>query len=348
MKKYLILYSTLIFSLFICGCGENGQDKPDPATADRAAKPAYALVIHGGAGVILKENMTPEREQAYLDKLNEALDIGERILRAGGTSLDAVQRTIMHMEDSELFNAGKGAVFNHEGKNEMDASIMEGKDLRAGAIGGVSNIMNPIVAARAVMEKSPHVMLTGKGAEEFARLQGIEQVDPSYFFTERRMEALKKALEADREKSVGKETGPDDRKHGTVGACALDQFGNLVAGTSTGGMTNKKWNRIGDSPVIGAGNYANNRTCAVSATGHGEFFIRYTVAHDISALMEYKGLSLQDASDEVVMDKLVDAGGSGGIVAVDREGNIAMTFNSPGMYRGYARPGERVVKIYGD
>ncbi len=339
----LTFFITLFF--MIAGCAPNSDRQGAGKNGVPSGKPAYALVIHGGAGVILKENMTTEREKAYLRELNVALDIGEEILRNGGTSLDAVQKTIMHMEDSELFNAGKGAVFNHEGKNEMDAAIMHGEKLMAGAVGGVRNIRNPIIAARAVMENSPHVMLAGKGAEEFARLQGIEQVDPSWFFTERRMEALKRAQAEEMENRGGENP---DQKHGTVGACALDVYGNLVAGTSTGGMTNKRWNRIGDSPVIGAGTYANNHTCAVSATGHGEFFIRYAVAHDISALMDYKGLTLQEASEEVVMNKLVSAGGTGGIVAVDRNGDVSMTFNTPGMYRGYAKPGERIVKIYKD
>ena len=307
-------------------------------------KAEYALVIHGGAGVILKENMTPEKEAAYEASLNEALSVGEAILKEGGTASEAVIATIKVMEDSDLYNAGHGAVFTSDGKNELDASIMEGHDLNAGSIGGVTNVKNPIEAAYKVMKNSKHVLLTGKGAELFAEEQGLEIVDPSYFYTERRWNSLQQA------KTDEKESKPmtPDTKHGTVGAVALDKYGNLTAGTSTGGMTNKKYNRFGDVPIIGAGTYANNNSCAISCTGHGEFFIRYTVAHDISALMQYKDMSIQDASEEVVMKKLVDAGGGGGIIGVDKLGNVSMTFNSPGMYRGYVKPGERSVKIYGD
>jgi beta-aspartyl-peptidase (threonine type) len=239
------------------------------------------------------------------------------------------------MEDSPLFNAGKGAVFTHEGRNELDAAVMDGSSLAAGAVAGVTDIRNPITAARAVMEQSPHVMLTGKGASEFAAEKGLEIVDPSYFREESRFRELQRALE--------------NEKHGTVGCVALDMNGDLAAGTSTGGMTNKRYNRIGDVPIIGAGTYANNATCAVSATGHGEFFIRYTVAHDISALMDYKGLSLDEAARVVVHQKLVKAGGSGGIVSVDRKGNVSMPFNSEGMYRGYrTSAGKTGVFIFDD
>ncbi len=310
-------------------------------------KAEYALVIHGGAGTITRDQMTPERDAEYRKALNEALDIGADILKNGGAAIEAVETTIMYLEDNPLFNAGRGAVFTHEGKNELDAAIMVGKDLGAGAVAGLTNIKNPIRAARAVMEKSEHVFLTGKGAEQFSAEQGLEEVDPQYFFTQNRWDGLQRALQADQP------TGsifsvPEDRKMGTVGCVALDKNGELVAGTSTGGMTNKRWNRIGDVPVIGAGTYANNATCAVSCTGHGEYFIRYTVGHDVSALMEYKGVTLTQATEEVVMNKLVKAEGSGGLIAVDSNGNVAMTFNSEGMYRGYAKPGERVVGIYKD
>ena len=307
-------------------------------------KADYALVIHGGAGIILKENMAPGQEEAYQVALNKALDVGEAILEKGGTSSEAVIATIRTMEDSPLFNAGHGAVFTNDGNNELDASIMEGKDLSAGSIGGVTNVKNPIEAAFAVMKNSDHVLLTGKGAEKFAEEQGLDIVEPKYFYTERRWNSLQKAKESEREhKPIS-----GDTKHGTVGAVALDKQGNLTAGTSTGGMTNKRYNRFGDVPIIGAGTYANNNSCAISCTGHGEFFIRYTVAHDISALMQYKNLNLKEASEEVVKKKLVDAGGSGGIIGVDKNGEVSMTFNSPGMYRGYAKPGERVIKIFGD
>lgn len=294
----------------------------------------YAIVIHGGAGTILKENMTDSLEAIYKQALNEALDIGEKILAQGGSSLEAVEKTINYLEDHPLFNAGKGAVFTHDGKNELDASIMVGNDLNAGAVGGVGTVKNPISLARAIMEKSEHVMLIGKGAEEFAAINELTIVDSSYFYTEQRYQSLLKAL------------ARDNKKYGTVGCVALDVNGDIVAGTSTGGMTNKRFNRVGDVPIIGAGTYANNKTCGVSCTGHGEFFIRYTVAHDVSALMEYGGLSLAEATKKVVQEKLVQAGGSGGLIAIDNMGNISMEFNSKGMYRGYAKPGERYVGIF--
>ncbi len=322
------------------------------------------LVIHGGAGTILKSQMTPEKEQAYTTMLQTALQAGYKILQNGGTSLDAVEATIRVMEDSPLFNAGKGSVFTHDGKNEMDAAIMDGKTLKAGAIAGVSTIKNPISTARKVMENSPHVMLAGRGAEQFAQEQGMEIVDPSYFYSENRYQQWQKAkgekkIQLDHSipippASPGTGKDPKDqpeevpeKKFGTVGAVALDQYGNLAAATSTGGMTNKQWNRVGDSPIIGAGTYANNQTCAVSATGHGEYFIRSVVAYDISALMEYKGFSVKKAAEEVVMRKLVECGGEGGVIALDKNGNFSMPFNSAGMYRGYIKAdGTSEVKIY--
>ena len=325
-------------------------------------KSKITLVIHGGAGTIRKANMTPEREKAYQDALNEALRTGYRILQNGGTSLDAVETAVRAMEDSPLFNAGKGAVFTHEGKNEMDAAIMDGSTLRAGSVAGVSVIKNPISTARKVMENSEHVMLMGRGAEQFAQQQGMEIVDPAYFYTENRYQQLQRAIEEDKvkldhsappaPKKEPKSPPPSEglgeaKKFGTVGAVALDQYGNLAAATSTGGMTNKRWNRVGDAPIIGAGTYANNQTCAVSATGHGEYFIRSVVAYDISALMEYKGLSVQKAAEEVVMTKLVTRGGEGGVIALDRNGNVAMPFNSEGMYRGFIKAnGQPQVFIY--
>lgn len=336
-RLFFIFVSVFIFF----ACKENAKVK----TAE-LEKPAYAMVIHGGAGTILKENMTLEKEKAYIDAMNKALDIGEEILKNGGSSMDAVEKSIRYMEDSPLFNAGKGAVFTHDGKNEMDASFMYGKDQNAGAVGGVTNVKHPISAARAVLEESEHVMMAGKGAERFAQLQGLEIVDPSYFRTERRWNSLQRILNSEKEKTELSESDDKDKKHGTVGCVALDKDGNIAAGTSTGGMTNKKFNRIGDSPIIGAGTYADNATCGVSSTGHGEYFIRYTVARDIAAMMEYGGKSLKEAADYIINKKLVEKGGTGGVVALDQMGNITMPFNTAGMYRGYTKPGERVVKIY--
>jgi len=306
----------------------------------KRSDPEYVLVVHGGAGVINRQTMDAETEKAYRNALDEVLSIGEKILADGGSSLDAVEAVVASLEDNPLFNAGRGSVFTYEGRNEMDASIMNGVDLSAGAVGGVVHVKNPIHLARAVMEKSAHVMLVGKGAEEFANLNGIELVDSSYFFTQRRWDSHIKALEEEKISA--------NEKHGTVGAVALDKHGNLAAATSTGGMTNKRWNRIGDTPMIGAGIYANNQTCAISSTGHGEYFIRWAVAHDVSAMMEYKGVSLKEAASHVVMEKLAAVGGEGGVIGVDKKGEITMTFNSEGMYRGYAKPGERYVGIYGD
>jgi beta-aspartyl-peptidase (threonine type) len=298
------------------------------------SKPDYVLVIHGGAGTILKKNMSPDKEKKYLAKLSEALTVGSDILKNGGSSIEAVTKTIMVMEDSPLFNAGKGAVFTANGENEMDASIMDGRVLNAGAVAGVKHIKNPILAARMVMEKTEHVLLVGQGAEEMAITKGLELVDSSYFFTESRWNSYLIAKDK-------------FEKHGTVGAVALDQFGNLAAATSTGGMTYKMRGRVGDSPIIGAGTYADNNSCAVSATGHGEHFIRNVVAYDISALMKYNDLSLQQAADEVIMNKLKTQNAEGGIIAVDKNGNISMTFNTAGMYRGYiTSEGESEVLIY--
>ena len=296
------------------------------------------LVIHGGAGTIRRENMTPEREKAYHEGLKEALNIGFEVLEKGGTSLEAVIATIKILEDNPLFNAGKGSVFTADGKNELDASIMDGSNLMAGAVAGVTTIKNPITAAYAVMTKSEHVMLTGKGAEKFAEEQGLEIVDPSYFFDSTRYKQLQRIKDREKEKrSSLDEPLMEDKKFGTVGAVALDKFGNIAAGTSTGGMTNKKYGRVGDAPIIGAGTYASNNTCGISATGHGEYFIRLGVARDISALMEYTGATLQEAADSVVMKKLEKLGGDGGVVGLDRQGNITMTFNSEGMYRGFIK-----------
>lgn len=306
-----------------------------PAPSQKA-KAQYGIVIHGGAGTILKKNMSDSLENAYHQKLKEALTAGNIILKNGGSSQDAVVAAIQIMEASPLFNAGVGAVFTNKGTVELDASFMDGATRNAGAVGGVTRIKSPILAARAVMEQSKHVMLTGEGANQFAILQGLDTVDNSYFHTPRRLKSLQRAKQLEKKDNssiINDEI--KNFKHGTVGAVALDKNGNLAAGTSTGGMTNKKFGRIGDSPIIGAGTYADNQTCAVSCTGHGEYFIRYAVAYDVSAMMAYKGTSLMDAADEIVHQKLVKAGGSGGLIAIDANGNVAMPFNTAGMYRGF-------------
>lgn len=296
-----------------------------------------ALVIHGGAGNIYKKNIPDSLETLYKQTMNEALNAGIEILHNGGTSLEAVKASINIMEDSPLFNAGKGAVFTSEKTNELDASIMDGATLNAGAVAGVKHIKNPINAAIEVMKHSPHVMMTGEGAETFAKSRGIELVDAAYFFTEKRYNQLLKIQEVDSSKQGRSNLNNDYYKFGTVGAVGLDKYGNIVAGTSTGGMTNKKFGRVGDAPIIGAGTYANNKTCGISATGHREYFIRAVVAHDISAIMEYKDLGIQEAADLVIHEKLVDLGGEGGVIGLDAKGNIMMSFNSNGMFRGYIR-----------
>jgi len=300
------------------------------------------LVIHGGAGVVAKD-VTPQREKAVRATLQRALESGYAQLRAGKPALDAVTAVITVLEDDPLFNAGKGAVFTHDGRNELDASIMDGSTLRAGSVANVHRVKNPILLARAVMEKSPHVMLVGDGAEEFARSVGVELVDPKYFYTEDRWQQLQDALKKDREKNIAPTKAPH---HGTVGAVALDAHGHLAAGTSTGGMTDKRYGRVGDSPIIGAGTYAN-ATCAVSATGWGEYYIRANAAHDICARVEYRGEPVAQAAKEVVMDVIPKLGGDGGVIALDAAGNFAMPFNTEGMYRGFARVGETpVTAIY--
>lgn len=302
----------------------------------------YVMVIHGGAGTILKKNMTPEKEAAYVTELTKSLQAGYEVIKAGKSSLDAVEAAIHVMEDSPLFNAGKGAVFTHDGRNEMDAAVMDGKTLMAGAVAGVTVIKNPISAARAVMEKSEHVMMVGPGAEAFAKQAKLEIVDPKYFFTKERWDGLQKAIQQDSVKTVldhgSKKTekfGTQNRdyKFGTVGAVALDKAGNLAAGTSTGGMTNKNYGRVGDSPIIGAGTYANNATAGISCTGWGEFYIRNVVAYDISAMMEYKKMTVAAAS-KAALEKVGKMGGDGGLIAMDQQGHVAMPFNTAGMYRG--------------
>lgn len=339
--KARVLFIAL-FTLMNLSCMNSAADQNQDNTINENVE--YALVIHGGAGTITRTAMTHEREAEYIKALNEALDAGDAVLTSGGTALEAVEAVVVFMEDNPLFNAGKGAVFTNEGKNELDASIMTGHDLNAGAIGGSTKIKNPIKAAIAVMNHSPHVMLSGKGADTFAGEQGLELVDPAYFHTDSRWNSLQKSkgMEDKKEKQDAA------TRHGTVGAVALDKHGNIAAATSTGGMTNKKYNRIGDTPIIGAGTYASNQTCGISATGHGEFFMRLVVAYAIHAQMKYGGKTLQDAAHDVIHHQLENLGGDGGIIGLDAEGNIAMTFNSEGMYRGWVKKGEREVLIYKD
>lgn len=328
--KIILIYFTFIGLILSCETPEKKE------STEISQERKIAVVIHGGAGTIKRENMDSVTEAAYRKELNTALETAYAVLESGGSSCDAIQRAIVLMENSPLFNAGKGAVYTASGENELDASIMRGDDLNAGAVAGVKTVKNPVLAAYQVMTNSSHVMLAREGAEAFAQEQGLEIVDPEYFKTQRRADQLERII-----KRVEKEFG-------TVGAVAVDREGNICAATSTGGMTNKKWGRIGDSPVIGAGTYANNQTCGFSGTGHGEYYIRVAAAHDVSALMEYKQLSVKEATEEV-MAKLTEMGGSGGMIALDRLGNIAMPFNTSGMYRGYKKEGEEaVVKIYAD
>jgi beta-aspartyl-peptidase (threonine type) len=313
----------------------------------------YSLVIHGGAGTILKSDMTPELENAYINGLEESLNDGYKLLEKGGTAVDVVRAAITALENNVLFNAGRGSVFTKKGVQEMDAAIMSGSDLAAGAVTGVRNVMNPIELAYEVMMNSNHVFLSGKGANDFAIKQGLKLMPDDYFFSKFRYDQWKEIRDSDN--YYLDHTHQDitelmkDKKFGTVGAVACDVHGNIAAATSTGGMTNKKYGRIGDSPVIGAGTYANNLTCAISCTGHGEPFIRAVAAHDVSSLMEYKGLSLQDAMQEVVHHKLINLKGEGGMIGVDANGNTAMVFNSAGMYRAMQKSnGEKVIGIYKD
>lgn len=317
-------------------------------TEQKKSESTFGIVIHGGAGTILKKNMTPEMEKEYRAVLAQAIEVGHAILKAGGTSQEAVEKTIWVMEDSPLFNAGRGAVLTADGFASLDASFMDGKTLNAGAISGVQHIKNPITTAIAVMEQSPHVMLSGKGADEFAVTLGLDTVPNQYFITERRKNALKRVQERETNKVSFYDPFVRNSKYGTVGCVALDQAGNLAAGTSTGGMTNKKWDRIGDAPIIGAGTYANNNSCGVSATGWGEFFIRSVVAHDIAALVEYKGMDITSAS-KAVLQKVETLGGDGGVIVLDRQGNVAMEFNTAGMYRAHMdAQGNQNIRIYKD
>lgn len=309
----------------------------------------FAIAVHGGAGTILRSLMTPEKEALYLEGLNRAIQAGYDILEKGGAAIDAVETSVRCLEDFPLFNAGRGSVFTNKGTHEMDASIMDGRTLEAGAVCGISHVQNPVTLARLIKEKSGHVFLSGREAETFAREMGLPFQPDEYFYDEDRYRQWLEVKESDTYRLDHSVNSGEGKKFGTVGAVALDVHGNIAAATSTGGMTNKRFGRVGDSPVIGAGTYANNHTCAVSCTGHGEYFIRAVVAYDISCLVEYKGYTLKQACDFVVKDKLVRFGGEGGLIAIDTRGNIELPFNSEGMYRGYRRSGhDAVVKIYGD
>ncbi len=310
------------------------------------SKKKFSIAVHGGAGTILKKLMNAEKERIYKKALSVSLEVGYDILEEGGSAVDAVEAAVYELENFPLFNAGKGAVFTHDGKHEMDASIMDGKTLKAGAVTCVQRVRNPVVLAREVMEFSEHVLLSGKGAEQFAKVRKIKLENDNYFFTDERFKQLQEVINEEGA-HLDHNINVKDKKFGTVGAVALDKNGNLAAATSTGGMTNKRFGRIGDSPIIGSGTYANNKTCAVSCTGHGEFFIRAVVAYDISCLMEYKNMTLKQACKEVVNKKLVKLGGEGGLIAVDKNGNIELAFNSEGMYRGYkTSSGKELIGIY--
>lgn len=341
--RYLLCFFILIVPVIAMSAEPIAPDHP------------IAIVIHGGAGTVTRKDMTPEMDAQYRTALKQALEAGYAVLKNGGASLDAVQAAIRVMEDNPLFNAGKGSVFDHAGKNEMDAAIMDGVTLKAGAVAGVQHIKNPIDLARLVMDKTPHVMLMGDGAEEFARSQGMSMMPASYFYTQRRWDELQQALKDEKTggPSASAEQYPGTTAHGygTVGAVALDKRGELAAGTSTGGLTNKYYGRVGDSPIIGAGTYANDASCGVSGTGTGEYFIRLGLAKTVSDLMLYKGMPLAAAADQAVMHDLTALGGAdtGGAIAMDKEGHIAMPFNTEGMYRGYIdTTGKLVVKIYQD
>lgn len=359
MKKIVVGFTLFVLLIFPVSFSAQKGAFPEVKQLQSPQNPRLGFVLHGGAGVIRRGDLSPEKEKEYRLKLEEAVLAGFKALQDGKPGLDAIEIAIKILEDSPLFNAGKGAVFTADGKNELDAAVMDGKTLNAGAVAGLRHVKNPIVLARAVMEKSEHVMMIGDGAETFAKEMNIELVDEKYFWTQNRWDSLQKIIKQEREKAEAakngtKVSGVDLRKEpeskfGTVGAVALDKNGNLAAGTSTGGMTYKKYGRVGDVPIIGAGTYANNETCAVSATGWGEFFIRIGVAKEISSMMEYRALPVQQAADAVIHKKLQNMGGDGGIVAIDKFGNIAISFNSEGMYRAYINSeGKPIVEIYKD
>lgn len=360
MKKlFSFILISLLLVLPLTVIAQKGGRFQEVKQLQSPQNPRLGFVIHGGAGVIKKGTLTPEKENEYRVKLEEAVIAGYKALQDGKNGLDAVEIAIRILEDSPLFNAGKGAVFTADGKNELDASIMDGNGLRAGSVAGLHRVKNPISLARKVMENSPHVMMIGDGAEKFAKEQGIELVSPKYFWTQSRWDSLqqiikeekakeKKAKEVKKQVSEFRQPTSPSERYGTVGAVALDKDGNLAAGTSTGGMTYKKFGRVGDAPIIGAGTFANNETCAVSATGWGEYFIRLGVAREISTQVEYRAAPIQNAAD-TVMEKVKKAGGDGGVIAIDRFGNIGISFNSDGMYRAYInKDGKAVVEIYQD
>jgi beta-aspartyl-peptidase (threonine type) len=347
---------SLVFTMILLSAVQIfSQDNILPGTIAGSLQPSsiqnWVLVIHGGAGGGPQGSMPAEKEQQYREKLSEALETGSVILAAGGSSLDAVEAAVAFMEDCPLFNAGKGAVYNRDGVAELDASIMDGQTLQAGAVAGVKTIRHPVSAARLVMAKTPHVLLIGEGAEEFAKEQGLEIVDPSWFLTPERNKQFErirmKPQENQEEKAPPEKQSPEDKDHGTVGAVALDRQGNLAAATSTGGLMFKMKGRVGDTPVIGAGTYASNATCAVSCTGTGEFFIRNSIAFQVSSLMECRGMGLEEAANLLITEVLRSQGGDGGLIAVDRNGNIAMPFNTNAMFRGYAKQdGAKEVMVY--
>ena len=326
----------------------------------KLVSPTWAIVVHGGAGVIQRSDLSPEQEAAYRTAMHRAIEVGGAVLSKGGAALDAIEATIRLMEDDPLFNAGRGSVFTAEGRNELDSAIMDGRTLAAGAVAGVTRTRHPISLARRVMEKSPHVMLISAGADRFSQEQGMEQVEPGWFYTERRWRALETFLTKEglpippkpagaHDADSSQKLAHDEGKKGTVGVAALDIDGNVAAGTSTGGTTGKRWGRVGDSPVIGAGTYASNKSCAVSATGTGEYFIRLAAAREVCALVELKGMKLQAAADEVIQKQLTALGGDGGIVAVAPDGQMAWSFNTTGMYRAKMSQGQPLqIGIYKD
>lgn len=349
MKNFIILFfsACILFSV-------DGQNTPDSKKKTKPLRANFAIALQGGAGTISARNLSAAQERQCKETMAEALRVGYAILDTGGRSVDAVEAVIKILEDSPLFNAGKGSVFTNDGHNEMDAAIMDGKNLKAGAVASVRTIKNPISAAKRVMQKSKFVFISGRGAEQFAKEQGLEIVDTSYFFTEERWRQLIQVRDSSKADSIkadtmGRLANKKEDHYGTVGCVALDRYGNLAAATSTGGIVNKKYNRIGDSPLIGAGTYANNKTCAVSCTGHGEDFIRIVAAKNISDLMEYKNMTITQAAHEVIINKLDEIKGDGGCVAIDKNGIITMPFNTEGMFRGYAdRHGKITVKIFRD
>jgi beta-aspartyl-peptidase (threonine type) len=352
ITRCLIAWSIAILGLG-AAAGQEGTQSPHH----------WAVVLHGGAGVIERSTMDPKTEAGYRASLKQATEAAGQVLDRGGSSVDAVEAAIQILEDDPLFNAGRGAVFTAEGKNELDAAIMDGATLKAGAVAGVTRTRHPISLARAVMEKSPHVMLIGAGADAFAAQVGLEQVDPSFFFTERRWQSLVKQLKKEGRPIPARPAGappeppvpvaeieaPEAHKYGTVGVVALDKQGNIAAGTSTGGTQAKKWGRVGDSPIIGAGTYASDQSCAVSATGTGEYFIRLTVAREVCSLVQYKGFRLQQAADEVIHKQVEALHGDGGLIAITPDGQLAWSFNTPGMYRArLAEGGKLEIGVYSD